>query len=102
MRIAFTGVSHWHAPMYYRPAARLAGVRIVAVSDPTLTVAESVGRELEARAFADYRELIAEARPDFVFAFGRHCDMAETALTLIDEGIPFLIEKPGGLNFQQV
>ena len=102
MRIAFTGVSHWHAPMYYRPAARLAGIRIVAVSDPTLSVAESVGRELEARAFADYRELIAEARPDFVFAFGRHCDMAETALTLIDEGIPFLIEKPGGLNFQQV
>jgi predicted dehydrogenase len=102
MRIAFIGVSHWHAPMYYRPAARLAGIRIVAVSDPTLSVAESVGRELEARAFADYRELIAEVRPDFVFAFGRHCDMAETALTLIGEGIPFLIEKPGGLNFQQV
>lgn len=102
MRIAIIGVSHWHAPMYYRPAARLAGIRIVAVSDPTLSVAEFVGRELEARAFADYRELIAEARPDFVFAFGRHCDMAETALTLIGEGIPFLIEKPGGLNFQQV
>jgi predicted dehydrogenase len=102
MRIAFIGVSHWHAPMYYRPAARLAGIRIIAVSDPTLSVAESAGRELEARAFADYRELIAEARPDFVFAFGRHCEMAETALTLIGEGIPFLIEKPGGLNFQQV
>jgi len=88
--------------MYYRPAARLAGIRIVAVSDPNLSIAEPVGRELEARAFADYRALIAEARPDFVFAFGRHCDMAETALTLIGEGIPFLIEKPGGLNFQQV
>jgi len=102
MRIAFIGVSHWHAPMYYRPAARLAGVQIVAVSDPNLSVAETVGRELEARAFADHRDLIAEAHPDFVFAFGRHCDMAEIALTLIDKGIPFLIEKPGGLNFQQV
>ena len=102
MRIAFLGVSHWHAPMYYQPAARLAGVQIVAVSDPDLAIAERVGRDLEARAFADYRQLIDEARPDFVFAFGRHCDMAETALTLIGEGIPFLIEKPGGLNFQQV
>jgi predicted dehydrogenase len=88
--------------MYYQPAARLAGVQIVAVSDPDPAIAERVGRGLEARAFADYRELIDEARPDFVFAFGRHCDMAETALTLIGEGIPFLIEKPGGLNLQQV
>ena len=102
MRIAFVGVSHWHAPLYYRPAARLAGVRIVAVSDPDLSVAETVGRELEARAFADHRDLIVEARPDFVFAFGRHCDMAGIASVLVDAGIPFLIEKPGGLNVQQV
>ncbi len=102
MRIAFIGVSHWHAPLYYRPAARLAGVRIVAVSDPDLSLAQGVGRELEARAFSDYRELIAEARPDFVFAFGRHCDMAAIALTLADAGVPFLIEKPGGLNARQV
>jgi hypothetical protein len=33
MRVAFIGVSHWHAPLYYRPAARLPRVRIVAVSD---------------------------------------------------------------------
>ncbi len=102
MRIAFIGVSHWHAPMYYRPAARLAGVQIVAVSDPDPTIAARAGRELEAKAFADYRELIGEMRPDFVFAFGRHCDMPEIAATLIDEGIPFLLEKPGGLTSQEV
>ncbi len=33
IRVAFLGVSHWHAPLYYRPAARLPRVRIVAVSD---------------------------------------------------------------------
>lgn len=102
MRIAFIGVSHWHAPMYYRPAARLAGVQIVAVSDPDPTIAARAGRELEAKAFADYRELIGEMRPDFVFAFGRHCDMPEIAAALIDEGIPFLLEKPGGLTSQEV
>ncbi len=102
MRVAFIGVSHWHALLYYRPAARLPRVRIVAVSDPDLSVAETVGRELEARAFADYRDLIATVRPEFVFAFARHCDMAELASTLIDESIPFVMEKPIGLNFQQV
>ena len=102
MRLAFIGVSHWHAPMYYTPAARLARVEIVAVSDPDPRVAEAVGRELDAKPFTDYREMIVGVRPDFVFAFGRHCDMAEIASTLIDEGIPFVIEKPGGLNFAQV
>jgi len=102
MRIAIIGVSHWHAPLYYRPAARLAGVRIVGVSDQNLSLAETVGRELEARAFADYRDLLGDTRPDYVFAFGRHCDLAEIASTLIDENIPFLLEKPGGMNGQQV
>jgi len=102
MRIAFIGVSHWHAPMYYNPAARLAGVRIVAVSDPDPAIAMRAGRELEAKAFADYRELLTETRPEFVFAFGRHCDMPEIASALIDERIPFLLEKPGGLNRQDV
>ena len=88
--------------MYYTPAARLARVEIVAVSDPDPRVVEAVGRELDAKPFTDYREMIVGVRPDFVFAFGRHCDMAEIASTLIDEGIPFVIEKPGGLNFAQV
>ena len=102
MRIAFIGVSHWHGPLYYRPAARLSGVRIVGVSDPDGVVAERVGAELEAKPFRDYREMLTETRPDFVFAFGRHCDMAQTAMALVDANIPFLIEKPGGLNCQQV
>lgn len=101
MRIAFVGVSHWHAPLFYRPAARLAGVEIVGVSDGDAAVAERVGRELGARGFPDYRELLEAVRPDFAFAFGRHCDMAEIGLALVERGVPFLIEKPGGLNASQ-
>jgi predicted dehydrogenase len=102
MRIAFIGVSHWHAPLYFNPAARLSGVRIVAVSDPDPAIATRTGRGLEAKAFTDYRELLADTHPDFVFAFGRHCDMPEIASTLIDEGVPFLLEKPGGLTRREV
>jgi predicted dehydrogenase len=102
MRVAFIGVSHWHAPLFYRPAARLPGVEIVAMSDPDPALAQAIGRQFGARSFTDYRELIAEARPEFVFAFGPHCDMPEIASTLVEEGVPFVIEKPGGLSAAQV
>jgi predicted dehydrogenase len=102
MRIAFLGVSHWHARLYCRPAARLAGTRIVGVSDPDPSVAEQVGRELGARSFVEEHELLDSTRPEFAFAFGRHCDMPRAAAALIDAGVPFVIEKPAGLNAAHV
>ena len=45
-------------------------------------------------AFADYREMCARLKPDFAFALGRHCDMADEARFLIAERIPFAMEKP--------
>ena len=50
----------------------------------------------------DFRALCRETKPDFVFALGRHCDMVEQARFLIEEGIPFALEKPCGLNAQDV
>src|SRR5256712_11038625 len=43
-----------------------------------------------------------ETRPDFVIALGRHSTMAETALYLLDQGYPFLMEKPMGVNAEEV
>jgi predicted dehydrogenase len=102
MRVAFIGVSHWHAPLYYRPAGRLGGVRIVGVSDDDADVAERVGREVGARAFVSITDLLEDTRPEFAFAFGRHRDMPSIAATLIDARVPFVLEKPGGLNAAQV
>ena len=101
MRVAFIGVAHWHAPLYYRPAARIGGIQIVGVSDEDQSVAERVGGELGVRIFLEYRELLG-TRPDFVFAFGRHCDMPDIAAALIEATVPFIIEKPAGLNAAQV
>lgn len=102
MRVAFIGVSHWHAPLYYRPAARIGGIEIVGVSDDDPAVAGRVGRELGSPIFVDYRELLEAARPDFAFAFGRHRDMPDVAEALIEAAVPFVIEKPAGLNAAQV
>ena len=46
--------------------------------------------------------MLDRTRPDFVIALGRHCDMAAVAHFLLDEGFPFLIEKPAGLNAEEV
>ena len=102
MRIAIIGASHWHAPLYYKPALRLSGVDIVGVSDPDALAAQRVGAALDVPAHTDYRELITEEKPDFTFVFGRHCDLAEIGAWMIARKAPMLLEKPGGMNATQV
>jgi predicted dehydrogenase len=101
VRVAFLGVSHWHAPLYYRPAAALEQATIVGVSDVDSVVAERVGRELGVPAFVDPEQLL-EQRPDFAFALGPHADMPVLANLLVNAGIPFVIEKPAGLSAADV
>src|ERR1700722_15388349 len=94
MRIVLIGVSHWHTPFYLDPVLTMPGVSVVGVSDPDLSRAQEVAAKARCPAFADYREMCARLKPDFAFALGRHCDMADEARLLIEERIPFAIEKP--------
>jgi predicted dehydrogenase len=52
--------------------------------------------------FTDYRKMLATTRPDFVLALGRHRQMAGIAHDLLDQGYPFLMEKPMGINAPEV
>lgn len=101
MRVAFFGVSHWHAPLYYRPVAALQRHRVIGVSDSDPSVAERVALELGVPGYSRPEQLIA-TRPDFAFAFGAHADMPALGKLLVDAGIPFVIEKPAGLNASDV
>jgi predicted dehydrogenase len=101
VRIAFFGVSHWHAPLYYRAAAALPGHVVVGVSDSDRAVAERVGSELGVPGYVEPEQLLA-ARPDFAFALGPHAEMPALAKLLVEAQIPFLIEKPAGLNANDV
>jgi predicted dehydrogenase len=101
MRIAFFGVSHWHAPLYYRPAAALPRHTIVGVSDTNATVATRVGNELGVPAYVAAEALLAQ-KPDFAFAFGPHAEMPALATLLVQARVPFLIEKPAGLTAEHV
>ena len=102
MRIVLIAVSHWHTPFYLDPALQQSDVTIVGVSDPDAARAEPVAAKAACPAFTDYREMCAQLRPDFAFALGRHCDMAEEARFLIGQAIPFAMEKPCGISSAEV
>jgi predicted dehydrogenase len=98
MRVVLIGVSHWHTPFYLNPSLDLPDVVVVGVSDPDLERAAEVAARARCPAFHDYRDMCAKLRPDFAFALGRHCDMAEEARFLIDARIPFAMEKPCAIS----
>ena len=106
IRVAAIEVSHWHSlwdAAYLRMLAAMPDVKLVGVQDPSAEVAAKRAAALgNPPAFTDYRAMLGETRPDFVVALGQHRRMAETAHYLLDHGLPFLMEKPMGLNADEV
>ncbi len=106
IRVAAIEVSHWHAlndAAYLRHLVAMPDVDLVGIqdSDPGLVAkrAVEVGRP---PTFTDHRQMLSKTRPDFVVALGRHRQMAGIAHDLLDQGVPFMMEKPMGLNATEV
>jgi len=99
LKIALLGVSHWHVPLYL---PGLPENSVVAVSDDNEGITNKFARKYNCPAYRDYRQMITDTRPDFVFAFAPHHRMKEVAEYLLEENIPFSIEKPAGLNAGEV
>jgi predicted dehydrogenase len=102
MRIAAIGVSHWHTRLYLNPVLEMADATIVGVSDPDSGPASEWAEKAACPAFADYREMCEVLRPDFVFALGKHVEMAAIAAYLVEARIPFAMEKPCGMNYAEI
>src|SRR5207244_652534 len=94
------------ARVLFRRAARIRGMRDAPVGgahDPGAGVAESRAVVLgDPPGFTDYAKMLAETRPDFVIALVQHRRLAETAHYLLDHGHAFLMEKPLGVNADEV
>ncbi|REE17729.1 putative dehydrogenase [Paraburkholderia sp. BL27I4N3] len=101
MRIALIEPSHWHYEMY-RPGLEAAGVEIVSVADSIDVIGQSIASDWGCRSWTDYRVMVDEVKPDFVFAFGQHSKMPAIAFSLLERGIPFSIEKPCGTSSKDV
>src|ERR1700692_4737113 len=106
IRVAAIEVSHWHAvydAAYLRHLVAMPDVALVAVQDSDAgLVAKRAAEVGSPPTFIDYREMLATPRPDFVVALGRHRQMAGIAHDLLDQGYPFLMEKPMGINAPEV
>ena len=106
-RIAAIGVSHWHSlydAAYLRHLARMDDVQIAGLQDEDPAIGEHRAKELGGNipTFTDYRKMLADVKPDFVLSLGRHDTMAETAHYLLDNRIPFIMEKPMSFNARQL
>ena len=106
VRIAAIEVGHWHSlfdAAYLKTVVQIPELRLVGIQDPDAAlVAQRAAALGGPPTYTDYREMLTQTRPDFVIALGRHSAMAEIAHFLLDEGYPFLMEKPMGLNAREV
>lgn len=97
-RIAAIGVGHWHSlydAAYLKTLLGMPEAALVALQDPDGELAAQRASQLgNPSVFTDYRQMLATVRPDFVIALGRHSDMAAVGHHLLDEGYPFIMEKP--------
>lgn len=106
IRVTAVGVSHWHAlndAAYLKHLLAMPDVELVAIQDSDAGILGKRAAEIGKPAtYTDYATMLKETRPDFVVALGRHSQMAKIAGDLIDAGMPFLMEKPMGVNATQV
>ncbi|MDG4798357.1 Gfo/Idh/MocA family oxidoreductase [Micromonospora sp. WMMD1082] len=100
LRTAILGVGHWHAKFVFETLRRHS--HVVAVSEPDPALLATAAGALDCRAYADPVDLLDREQVDAVFVYGRHCDMAALADEVIGRAIPFVLEKPGGMNADQV
>jgi predicted dehydrogenase len=106
MRVAAIEVSHWHSlhdAAYLRILSAIPDVELVGLHDPSADVVARCAAALgNPPVFTDYQQMLDKTRPDFVVALGQHARMARTAHDLLEHGVPFMMEKPMGLDATEV
>ena len=103
-RVAVIGAGHYHATLapFYLKILQDEKLDIVGVHDPDRGVAEDRAKRCGSTPFTDYRAMIEKAKPEFVLSLNRHVDMPGPFRFLVDSGIPFLAEKPWGIDDKTV
>ena len=103
-RVAVIGADHYHAtstPNYLR-ILQSQKLDILGVHAPDAAVASKWAAQYGSTPYTDYRAMIDRAKPEFVVALGHHAAMPAEFRFLVDSGIPFLMEKPWGIDAKTV
>ncbi len=103
-RVAVIGAGHYHAtlPPNYLKILQDEKLEIVGVHDPDRSIAEDRAKRCGSAPYTDYRAMIEKTKPEFVLSLNRHVDMPGPFRFLVDTGIPFLAEKPWGIDGKTV
>jgi len=97
-RTAVVGCDHWHAANYARILQTLEKTDLVGVSAPDSGIASKFAEQFHTTAYTDFRTMIEKTKPEFVAALGHVAAMPGEFRFLVDAGIPFVMEKPWGLD----
>lgn len=103
-RVVVIGADHYHAtstPNYLR-ILQTEHVDILGVHAPDAAVAGKWAAQYGSTPFTDYRVMVEKTKPEFIVALGRHVAMPGEFRFLVDTGIPFLMEKPWGIDDKTV
>jgi len=103
-RVAVIGVDHYHAtstPNYLR-ILQNEKVDILGVHAPDDAIATKWAGEYNSTPYTDYRVMIEKTKPEFIVALGKHVAMPAEFRFLVETGIPFLMEKPWGIDDKTV
>src|ERR1700681_3293590 len=103
-RVAIIGVDHYHAtstPNYLR-ILQSQKLDIAGVHAPDASIASKWAAQYGSTPYTDYRAMIEKTKPEFVVALGHHAAMPAEFRFLVDTGIPFLMEKPWGIDDKTV
>jgi predicted dehydrogenase len=99
-RVAVVGADHYHAtstPNYLR-ILQGEHVDIAGVHAPEMAIATKWAKEYGSTPYTDYRAMVEKTKPEFVIALGRHSAMPAEFRYLVESGVPFLMEKPWGID----
>ncbi|WP_433943176.1 Gfo/Idh/MocA family protein [Paenibacillus sp. SN-8-1] len=76
-------------------------IAAVAVADPNLSKRSSLAEEYGISAYADYREMVRQEKPDIVVIAVPHFLHRECAIWCCSQGCHILLEKPMALNVKE-
>lgn len=98
LRIALIGAGNMGRQHYHR-LQRIAGARLCAVADPQ---GQAFAADAGVPWFGDHRRLLEEARPQAAIVANPNNLHVATALDCLAAGVPLLLEKPVGVQLDEV
>lgn len=100
LRIALIGAGVM-GRQHYQHLRTLDQAQLCAVADPNESAAEFAA-ECAVAYYADYRQMLALARPEAVIVANPNALHVSTALDCLAAGVPVLLEKPVGVQVGEV